>query len=110
MSTAQPKPDKLVSQLLTDDPGLRDIVEEFIAGLDRRLDELQSAYEALDWEQLAMLAHRLKGASGSYGYPELSTLAAEMEAAFRAQHAENFQEWLDRFRGLVDAARAGLET
>jgi HPt (histidine-containing phosphotransfer) domain-containing protein len=101
-------PPQLVSQLLKEDPELRDIVEEFVDGLQSRLDELQNAFDANDWDQLATLAHRLKGASGSYGYPDLSALAATMESSFRAQQAGNFRDWLRQFEELVSAAKAGL--
>ena len=111
MNAAQPisSSRKLVSLLLEDDTDLRDIVEQFVHGLSHRLAELRQAYEALDWEQLTMLAHRLKGASGSYGYPDLSELAATMEHAFRNQQADGFAQWMEQFRELTGAARNGLE-
>ena len=102
-------PQKLISQLLADDADLRDLVEEFVAALPQRVEELKQAYEALDWEQLAMLAHRLKGASGSYGYPDLSTLAATMEQSFRSQQADDFAAWTKWLEAAVNAAQAGLE-
>ena len=40
-------------------------------GLPGRMEEIREAFEKLDWQQLSLLAHRLKGASGSYGYPDL---------------------------------------
>ncbi len=101
-------PKKLFSQLLQEDPDLRDIVEEFVRGLPGRMEEIREAFDQLDWQQLAMLAHRLKGASGSYGYPDLSALAAAMERGFKAQQAEDLGQWLGQFEALFDAARAGL--
>jgi len=106
MTANQPR--KLYSQLLQDDPELRDIVAGFVRRLPGRMEEIAEAFEKLDWGQLTMLAHRLKGASGSYGYPELSALAAEMERGFRAQQAEDLGQWLEQFAELVEAARAGL--
>jgi len=100
---------KIVSQLLIADAELRDIVLQFVDALPSRIAELKQAYAALDWEQLALLAHRLKGASGSYGYPELSTLAAAMEQAFRAHRAEDFAAWLAHLEAYVAGAKAGLE-
>ncbi len=100
--------DRLVSQLLTDDPGLRDIVQEFVEGLVVRLDELRLAHEKLDWESLTTLAHRLKGAAGSYGYPQISKLCAEMEHQFAAHQGDKFTEWIANLGHLTTAARAGL--
>ncbi len=102
--------ERLHSLLLADDPELRDIVEEFVETLDRRIDEIRQAYAQLDWAALRTLAHRLKGAGGSYGYPPLSSLAAEMEKNFAAHNAGAFQDWLRELEQLTTAAKAGLHS
>lgn len=99
----------LRSQLLADDPDMRDIVEEFVDNLSSRFANLKSAHEKLEWEQLRTLAHQLKGAGGSYGYPDISRLGAMMEAAFNKQEATQFAAWMDELASLIAAARAGLE-
>jgi HPt (histidine-containing phosphotransfer) domain-containing protein len=111
MGAAENLPDskRLISQLLTEDPGLRDIVGEFVAGLGARIAELRQARERMDWELLTTLAHRLKGAAGSYGYPEIGNLCAEMERQFRAHQADEFAEQIASLAGFADAARAGLD-
>jgi len=101
-------PRKLISQLLAEDAELRDVVEDFVRVLPDRLAELRRAFEDLDWNQLTTFAHRLKGASGSYGYPEISEVAARMESAFRAQEAGNFGEWSQELDLLIRAAELGL--
>jgi HPt (histidine-containing phosphotransfer) domain-containing protein len=99
-----------VSDLLVDDPDMLDIVEEFVEGLETRLDEFRQAFEQLDWDHLTKLAHQLKGAGGSYGYAKLSNLARDMEAGFRACSAGQFVEWIAQFEKLIAAARAGLHS
>ena len=101
--------DKLISQLLLQDGDLRDIVEEFVHGLTVRISELKQAHEQMNWEQLVMLAHRLKGAAGSYGYPEISQLCAVMEQNFRSHQATSFAAWLEQLVGMASAADAGLK-
>jgi HPt (histidine-containing phosphotransfer) domain-containing protein len=103
-----PAPDKLVSGLLRDDPEMYDLVEEFISGLPARLSELRRAYEQLNWDALTKLAHQLKGAGGSFGYPDLSGLAATMEQHFRAHSTGSFKQWMEQLDKLATAARAGL--
>jgi HPt (histidine-containing phosphotransfer) domain-containing protein len=100
---------KLVSELVREDPSMRELVLEFVNTLDDRIAELQQAYERLDWQQLAKLAHQLKGAGGSYGYPELSELAATMEQHFRTQSVGSFKHWIEQLAQLGVAARAGLQ-
>ncbi len=100
--------DKIFSDLLVDDPDMLDLVEEFINGLDTRVDDFRQAFEQLNWDNLTRLAHQLKGAGGSYGYVDLSTLGKTMEDAFRAHSADSFAEWMTRLEQLLTAARAGL--
>jgi HPt (histidine-containing phosphotransfer) domain-containing protein len=103
------KSTKLVSQLLLEDADLRDIVEEFVGGLESRLGELKEAHQKLDFEMLTTLAHRLKGAAGSYGYPEISRLCAAMEQKFASHQADAFATYWMELTGFAEAARAGLE-
>lgn len=99
---------KLYSQLLAEDPDLRDIVEEFVEGLEERLREIKQAYESQDWDLLTTLAHRLKGAAGSYGYPDLSGVAANLEAEFRVHRGDQLNHLLTQFSACVEGAKAGL--
>lgn len=99
---------RLISQLLLEDEDLRDVVEEFVAALPERIDALKRASETLDWETLATLAHQLKGASGSYGYPDLSALSAAMEQDFRRHEMEGLPAQLQQLETLIAAARRGL--
>ena len=103
-----PQPEKLISHLVQEDPELRDVVEEFVQTLEGRLTELEQAYEKLDWDLLTTLAHRLRGAGGSYGYPDISRVCGEMEASFKTHQASDFGAWLTQLSGLVAAANAGL--
>jgi HPt (histidine-containing phosphotransfer) domain-containing protein len=100
--------DALVSQLLASDPDLRDLVQEFVDEFPNRVERIRAAYEALDWELLARLAHQLKGAGGSYGYPQISGLAAEMETHFKQHDAERFADWMQDLAQLAQAAQRGL--
>jgi len=101
-------PTKIVSQLLREERDLRDIVEEFVTALPLLLAQIQQAVQRLDWQALATLAHRLKGAGGSYGYPEISRLCAEAEEHLRAHDVAYLEAWLPRLAQVAAAAQAGL--
>jgi HPt (histidine-containing phosphotransfer) domain-containing protein len=101
--------DKLISELVREDPDMVDIVEEFVKELPKRLAQMQAAYTALNWKMLRTLAHQLKGAGGSYGYQSLTELATEMEAGFSRQQADQFQAWMKQLAGMAQAAEAGLK-
>lgn len=98
----------LVSQLIMEDPTMKDLVEDFVEGLPNRLADLRGAMEQLNWDELRLLAHRLKGAGGSYGYPQISEVAAHMEKGFRNQTVDDFADCARQLEELVAAARAGL--
>lgn len=108
MSSIEPQAARLVSQLLRKEPNLRAMVEEFVRGLDERFQELRRVCEKLDWDLMVSLTHRLKGAGGSYGYPDISRLCAEMEQHFQAHQAGDLADSLTRLNALIEAAREGL--
>lgn len=102
------QPDKLISQLLLEDADLRDIVEEFVGELDERINAIRRAHAQLDWRAMQTLSHQLKGAGGSYGYPDISQHAAMMEQRFRAEDVSQFDQWVSELEQLARAARTGL--
>ena len=63
----------------THDAELLELVRMFVDDLGVDVDEMRSALERGDLESLALRAHRLKGAAGSYGFPSLTTHAAALE-------------------------------
>lgn len=101
-------PPCLISELLADDPTMRDLVTDFLNALSSQADDLREAHARSDWGELCRLAHQIKGAGGSYGYPSISALAAGMEAAFKERSAERFDSWVAELEQLVKAAMAGL--
>lgn len=106
MPTAAPR--LLVSQLLAEDAELLDIVAEFVGGLPKRISEMKEAYDRLDWDSLVMFAHRLKGAGGSYGYPDIGRVAARLEADFRVHRGDQFVDSMAELAQLSEAAAAAL--
>jgi len=67
----------------TQDDGLLELVRLFVDELDGDVAKMRRELETGNLEQLSMLAHRLKGAAGSYGFPEITRQAALLEKAVR---------------------------
>jgi len=76
------EPTVYYSQLAVD-PGLAEIIELFVGELPGRVHAMRQATSAGDLPLVGCLAHQLKGAGGSHGFPHLSTLAREVERAAR---------------------------
>lgn len=64
---------------LQDDPIVGPIVERFVSNLPARTAALLDAQARQDWPGVSTLAHQLSGASGGYGFPEMSIVAAAIE-------------------------------
>jgi len=65
------------------DPDMLEIVREFASELPARVAKLESYLAAGELRELQTLAHQLKGAGGGYGFPQITELAASLEAALK---------------------------
>jgi histidine phosphotransfer protein HptB len=97
----------LYSSLGTD-PDLGEIVELFVEEMPGRIQVLVDQYNSADWDGLRRTAHQLKGAAGSYGFSDISPMAARLEHALSVDEPE--QKIRNTIEQLIDAcgrARAG---
>jgi HPt (histidine-containing phosphotransfer) domain-containing protein len=79
------------------DADFAELLDAFHERLPLIRSELLDAMERCNSSDLAVYAHRLKGAAGGYGYPELSTIAGALE-----QHAkDNSPEVTSTFERLL---------
>jgi signal transduction histidine kinase/CheY-like chemotaxis protein len=97
----------VVISTLGDDPDLQEIVRQFVRDLPDRSSAMLRAAQTSDTETLKRLAHQLKGAGGSYGFPGITEAAAAVEQAL----AEGLEEPVLRARvetlaGLCRRVRA----
>lgn len=94
---------------LGDDPDLADLVVEFVADLPQRADKMREYHAAADSANLSRIAHQLKGAAGSYGFPIVSEVAGRLEHALRVSHDDReVLESLQSLLSLCDRVRAGV--
>jgi len=74
----------------------RELALDYLKSQRGRIEEMEEALEREDYEQLAVLAHRVKGSAGSVGFPQFTEPASclevaansEMKAACRGRIAE----------------------
>jgi len=79
---------------LANDVRFRDLIERFRAGLTARIKAVEDAMNLDDRATLRRLAHSLRGAGTSFGYPAISAAARAVETAVVSED--------------VDAVRAGV--
>ena len=67
------------------DPCLLDLVEEYVAAMPQRIDELRDAAGRGEAGEVARVLHQLKGSAGTHGFDALSVAAREAEASHLAR-------------------------
>ena len=91
------------------DPDFADLVDWYVAEMPERVVKLQALFAAAAWDDLRRLAHQIKGAAGSYGFPQLTPLAGRLEHAIvRASPEAQIEEDLAELLAHCNAIRAGV--
>lgn len=98
------------SALLESDPEMRDIVIEFADSLPDRISTLAAHLRSADFQQAESLGHQLKGAGGSYGYPGLSKIGADLEIAARSSNLTGCRAAEAALKTMTEGILAGLAT
>jgi signal transduction histidine kinase/CheY-like chemotaxis protein/HPt (histidine-containing phosphotransfer) domain-containing protein len=88
------------STLPTDDPEIREVVREFIDSIDVRLDAMTAALESESYEELARLAHALKGSGGTAGYNCFTDPAGRIEQCAKARNPQDIGDALSEIEKL----------
>jgi HPt (histidine-containing phosphotransfer) domain-containing protein len=94
---------------LVEDPDLGPLAAGFADALPARVQAIAQLLAAADHSAAARLAHQLKGAAGSYGYPEISELARQLEQQMGRDVAATEQVMV-RLTARAAAAQRALTT
>ncbi len=95
-------PAKLVSRLLSGNPRMRPIVAKFTVRLNEQLGTMEAAWHERDFEQLASLAHWLKGAAGTVGFDAFTEPAQNLEKLAKENNGDQIEAALATLRLLAD--------
>jgi HPt (histidine-containing phosphotransfer) domain-containing protein len=71
--------------LPTDDIEFCEIIIEFAARLNEKLNDMRHALSTRDYGELARLAHWLKGSGGTAGFAAFTAPARELEQAAKSR-------------------------
>ena len=93
---------------LADDPDLADLVGRFVNSLDGKVANMRARFASGDANELAMLAHQLKGAGGGYGFPAITEAASRLEANVKeGEDSGQIEMAISELAALCDRATAG---
>jgi two-component system sensor histidine kinase/response regulator len=90
-----------------DDSDIADILDKFVATLGGRIMPMRNALANRDYDEVRRLAHKLKGAGGSYGYPQLSETAGVLDNVSAIKDSEMARLALKQLSELCRAVEAG---
>ncbi|HEV7281812.1 MAG TPA: response regulator [Pirellulaceae bacterium] len=88
------------SMLPTDDRELREIVIQFVDTLESKLADMQVAWDSGDCDQLAQLAHWLRGAGGTVGFACFTSPAEKLELLAKSDDLSGARAALESIREL----------
>jgi PAS domain S-box-containing protein len=91
---------RLNSTLPMADPEFRQIVEEFIERLRSQIEAMVAAWSTGDLDQLAALAHWIKGSGGTAGFDVLTEPARLLERAVRENRSEEIAAAISELQAL----------
>jgi HPt (histidine-containing phosphotransfer) domain-containing protein len=102
---AQPLPttEKPVISRLGSIPRFQNIILQFIGKLKQELNRAQAAWENRDLEELALIAHWLKGAGGTVGFDQFTEPAAKLIHFAKTAQLEQAGETLQQVKRLSEA-------
>jgi len=76
--SVQPQCAPSVQPLSGIDLELQQMVDSFVSRLPDTVGEITTYYRQKQWPELAASSHRLKGAGGAFGFPELSVISQQI--------------------------------
>jgi len=91
------------------EPELAELVELFVRELPLRIREIKHAAAVGNCELVARLAHQLKGAGGSHGFPQIGPAAFKLEQVGRQRMPlPQILAAIEDLSAVCDRARPGV--
>ncbi len=83
------------------DEGFENLRTIFAADLAEKLKALDAALKAAKWDEVSVISHQITGTAKSFGYPEISGVAAELEHSARRMSLEYCTTLLKKISDLI---------
>jgi len=100
----------VLSSLSMENPRFRGIVEKFLPRLNEQIVNFRIALDAEDYEEVAKLAHWLKGSGGNVGFDGFTELAAALEAGAKAEDEQQVNADFAAVQNYAERVNQGWNT
>jgi HPt (histidine-containing phosphotransfer) domain-containing protein len=87
---------------LAGNPRFRPTVEKFVQRLDGKLEAMETSWETGDLDELAKLAHWLKGSAGTVGFGAFTGPAQLLEVLAKEGKRSEIEGAIRELRGLAE--------
>ena len=94
--------DAPVVSRLASNPRLHATIEKFVCRLEEKLEAMQACLDARDFEELAKLAHWLKGSGGTVGFDVFGEPAANLELLAKERKEGEIEASISELRSLAE--------
>jgi HPt (histidine-containing phosphotransfer) domain-containing protein len=84
------------------DAAFEPLLPKFMTNRKKEITTMTDALTAGDFEAVRKVAHGMKGVSGSYGFPEMTTVAARLEQAAKTADAGSIRNDLSLLASYLD--------
>lgn len=95
-------PDPYSSQLDPSNAEDAELISYFISELPERIESLRTATQNRDIENIQRIAHQLKGAAPSYGFPAIGSAARSLEQAAHDATADTIEQLNTELTALIN--------
>lgn len=84
------------------DQDLEDLIPQFIQNRKKDVEELVQAITAQNEHAVAQIGHKIKGSSASYGFEDLSQMAADCEIAAKNKNLVSVTHLIPKMKDYFD--------
>jgi HPt (histidine-containing phosphotransfer) domain-containing protein len=88
------------------DPDLAELIDEYVAALAGRMQDIERALTAGDRKRVEVLAHQIVGSAGMHGFATIGETARRVEMAASGENPELLAESVRELGALCARARA----
>ncbi len=83
------------------DDSFEDLRTLFAADLLKKVKALQAALRDANWDQIDRISHQIIGTAESFGYPEISAVASELQQSASEKRLDSSEDLLKKISDLI---------
>jgi len=98
----------------TEDPlaniDMSDLVQDFVASLPNEYEQLSTLIKAQDYQQIALMVHRLSGAAAMFGFGTMASVSGDIERKIKQQQLDEANDLLKMLLAMISRTSLGANS